>query len=70
MNEEIKNLESKVIELTEKIDKVYVSVEKTRKYFVMIMWITVLGFILPLIGLVYALPSAMSTYTSGLNLGE
>jgi hypothetical protein len=70
MNEETKTIEQRISELESKIDRVYISTEKTRKYFLAMIWITVIGFVLPLIGLVYALPSAMSTYTSGLTLME
>ncbi|PIR68843.1 hypothetical protein COU48_01860 [Candidatus Nomurabacteria bacterium CG10_big_fil_rev_8_21_14_0_10_03_31_7] len=50
-----------------KIDEIYKSVEKTRKYFLMIIWITVLAVVLPAIGLVFVLPSFLSNYTSSLN---
>lgn len=49
-----------------KIDAIYKSVEKTRKYFLMIIWITVLAVVLPMIGLVFAIPSFLGNYTSTL----
>jgi F0F1-type ATP synthase membrane subunit c/vacuolar-type H+-ATPase subunit K len=49
-----------------KIDAIYKSVEKTRKYFLMIIWITVLAVALPMIGLVFAIPSFLGNYTSTL----
>jgi len=49
-----------------KIDAIYVSVEKTRKYFLMIIWITVLAVVVPMIGLAFFVPSFLSNYTSTL----
>jgi hypothetical protein len=47
-----------------KIDAIHISVEKTRKY----LWYTFVGSIvvvvLPLIGLLFAIPSFIDTYTS------
>ncbi|MDQ3014719.1 MAG: hypothetical protein M3Q73_02560 [bacterium] len=51
-------------ELQDKIDKVYASVEKTRKYFLWTMIITVVAFVLPLIILAFIIPSFISTYLS------
>ena len=47
-----------------KIDAIYKSVEKTRRYFLMIIWVTVLAFVLPLIGLAFIIPSFLSSYGS------
>ncbi|MFA6094813.1 MAG: hypothetical protein WC757_02900 [Candidatus Paceibacterota bacterium] len=49
-----------------KIDAIFVSVEKTRKYFLWTMIITVALFVLPLIGLLFAIPSFLNIYTSNL----
>jgi hypothetical protein len=51
-----------------KIDLIYISVEKTRKYFFWTMIITIALFILPLIGLLFAIPSFLSTYGDITNL--
>ncbi len=51
----------------EKIDKIYISVEKTRKYFFWTMVITLALFILPLIGLAFAIPSFMTNYVGSIN---
>lgn len=51
-----------------KIDAIYKSVEKTRKY---IMWtaiITIAVIVLPLIGLVFVIPSYLSQLNSITNL--
>ncbi len=52
----------KLAEQNEKIDKIYKSVEKTRKYFLWTMIITVALFVLPLVGLFFAIPSFMKNY--------
>jgi len=57
-----KELNKKIEEQGLKIDAIYKSVEKTRKYFLMIIWITILGIVLPMIGLAFVLPSFMSNY--------
>ncbi len=56
-------------EQQKKIDAIYASVEKTRKYFLWTMIITVALFVLPLIGLVFAIPSFINTYSNIGNLG-
>jgi len=48
--------------LEKKIDAVYVSAEKTRKYFLTIIVVSVVAFVLPLIGLLFAIPSFLSSY--------
>ncbi len=60
MNEDLKK---QLDEQGQKIDAIYKSVEKTRKYFLWIMWITVIAFVIPLIGLAFAIPSFISTYS-------
>ena len=50
--------------LEEKIDAVYVSVEKTRKYFRMILWVTLAMVVLPALGLIFAIPAFLNSYTS------
>jgi type II secretory pathway component PulF len=47
----------------EKIDAIYQSVEKTRKYFLIIIWVSVIGFLLPFIGLLFVIPSFLSSYS-------
>jgi len=56
--------------LEAKLDAIYVSTEKTRKYFLWTMYITIALFVLPLIGLAFALPAFMTNYVGQLqNLG-
>jgi len=45
----------------------YKSAEKTRKYFLWTAVITVLMFVLPLIGLIIIIPMFMQTYMESLN---
>lgn len=53
--------------LERKIDAVYVSVEKMRSYFFWTLVITVAMIVLPLVGMVFAIPKLIGTYTSLLN---
>jgi hypothetical protein len=54
----------KLEEQEKKIEAIYKSVEKTRKYFLVTMWISILMFVLPAIGLFFAIPAFLNTYTS------
>jgi hypothetical protein len=53
-------------EQEELLNKVYVSVEKTRKYFLWTLISSLVVFVLPLIGLLFAIPRFLDIYTSGL----
>ena len=55
-------MEQKIITLEQKIDKIYSSVERTRKYFLWTMIVTAVVVVLPIIGLAFALPSFVSNY--------
>jgi hypothetical protein len=61
------NTDQKLDEINRKIEAVYVSVEKTRKYFKWTMIITVALFVIPLIGLLFAIPSFMTNYVGSVN---
>ena len=57
-------------ELQQKLDAqekmltgIYISVEKTRKYFLWTMIITVITILLPIIGLIFMLPMLISTFS-------
>lgn len=63
------NLDNKIKELEAKIDLIYTSVEKTRKYILWTAIITVAVVVLPLIGLIFAIPSFLSTFNDIQNLG-
>jgi hypothetical protein len=50
-----------------KLDATYTEVRKTRKIFQVILWITIIAFVLPALGLVFAIPAFINSYTSSLN---
>ena len=52
----------------ELLQKVYVSAEKTSKYFMWTFYGTLALFVLPLIGLMFAVPALMSTLGSAYGL--
>ena len=65
-------VEKELREQRELIEKIYVSVEKTRKYYLWTMWGTVIVFVVPLIILAIVLPlfmNAYSGYLTGSGLG-
>jgi hypothetical protein len=49
---------------SKKLEAIYISVEKTRKYFLIVTWMTVIVILLPAIGLIVALPAFINSYTS------
>ena len=57
-------LRQKFEALEKKIDATFHSAEKTRKYFLTTMIVTLVALVLPLIGLVFAIPSFLSVYSS------
>lgn len=59
-------IEKELREQRELIEKIHTSVEKTRKYFLWIMWGTVILFVVPLLILVFVLPAFISTYVGSL----
>jgi len=58
------NLKNTLEEQSAKLDAIYESVEKTRKYFLMVMWISILMVALPFIGLLFIIPTFIQTYRS------
>lgn len=56
--------QKKLETMEEKLNAIYDSVEKTRKYFLVIMWITIAMVVIPAVGLVVVIPAFISTYTS------
>ncbi len=65
MDQELKD---RLNAIEKKVEAAYVSAEKTRKYFLIAVVVSVVAFVLPLIGLVVAVPSMMSTYSTMLEL--
>jgi hypothetical protein len=58
----------KLEEQGRKIDEMYRSVEKLRKYFLWTLIITVVTIVLPLIGLILVIPKILNTYTGNLGV--
>jgi len=54
----------KLEEQNKKIDLIYSSVEKTRKYFLWTMIITIITIVLPLIALIFVIPWFLSVFSS------
>ncbi len=50
------DLQKRIEEIEKKLDAIYRSTEKTRKYIFWTIVATVITFIMPLIGLIFALP--------------
>jgi hypothetical protein len=65
MDEELRR---RLEEQSKKIDDIFRSVERTRKYFLWTLIISVVLFILPLIGLLFAIPQFLSIYSGGLGI--
>lgn len=64
-------LDSHQVELDvihQRIEQIYVSVEKTRKYFLWTLIITVAMIVLPLIGLAIVIPIFMQTLSSSFGI--
>lgn len=60
MDEVLRKLE----ENEKKLDAIYKSVERTRKYFLWTLVITIVIIVLPLIGLVFIIPKFLSTLST------
>jgi hypothetical protein len=61
------DIDSKIDALSQKIDAIYVSVEKTRTYIQWALIATVIAFVLPLLGALILVPAFLSQYTATLN---
>lgn len=64
-NEILKKLE----EQGKNIEAIYISTEKTRKYFLWTLIISVALVVLPLIGLVFAIPQFLNTLNTASSFG-
>lgn len=56
------DIQNKLDELNTKVDAILASVEKTRKYFQIVLWVTVIMVVLPVVGLLFAIPAFMTSY--------
>ena len=54
----------KLEEQEKKVDAIYVSVEKTRKYFLWTLILSLAFFLLPLIGVAFAVPFFLNTLSA------
>ena len=63
-------LAAKLNEIDAKTEEVRQALHKMQRYFQITFWLTIVFFVLPLIGLVYAVPKAMSSYTSSVNVED
>ena len=61
MNPEIKK---QLDEQGAKLDAIFKSTEKTRKYFLAIIWVSVIAVVVPMIGLLFAVPKFLDSYSS------
>ncbi|MFA6445748.1 MAG: hypothetical protein WCW14_00665 [Candidatus Paceibacterota bacterium] len=62
-------LSQRFTDLEKKVDATYRSSEKMRKYFKWTLIITFILFVLPLIGLLFAIPQYVSTLSQYTSLG-
>ncbi|MDO8555036.1 MAG: hypothetical protein Q7R75_00500 [bacterium] len=62
----MEQLEQQVEILTKKIDELQLSINKIKKIFFWILILSVVSFVLPLIGLLFAIPQFLSSYGSAL----
>ena len=58
------DIKQRIEALERKIDAIYSSVEKTRKYFLWTLITTVVVIVLPLVLMLFALPSLFSYYAT------
>lgn len=58
--------QKKIEEMDQKLNTIYASVEKTRKYFLVTMWVTLAMVVLPILGLLFVIPAFLNSYTSTL----
>ena len=65
MDEILRKLE----EQDKKLDAIYKSAEKTRKYFLWTLIITIVVIVLPLIGLIFAVPALLKSRGAYSTLG-
>jgi len=59
----------KLKEMEEKLDKVFKSTERTRKYILWMFILSMLVIVLPLIGLIFVIPQFLSLYSDLDSLG-
>lgn len=63
-------VQAKLDALEKKVDAIYISVEKTRKYILWTAIVTIAVIVLPLLGLVFVIPQFLSYYSDLSSLGN
>lgn len=61
------SIEEQFAEQQQKLERIYASVEKTRKYFLWSLVAQLLFFFIPLIGLIFVVPFFLATMSRGLD---
>lgn len=64
MNPEIQRIEAAIEEQNTKLDAIYHSVEKTRRAFQMVVWVTIATVAIPLLLLLLAIPALMKSLSA------
>ena len=59
----------KLEEQEQKIDAIFKSVERTRKYFLWTLIVSVVVIVLPLVGMLFILPTLLNNISSSLPIG-
>lgn len=62
---ELQEVQNRLDKLEAKLDAIFVSAEKTRKYFKWTLIVTVVTIVLPAIGLIFAIPFFLKTFSAG-----
>ena len=63
-------LVQKLEEQDVKIEEIRQSMRAMKRYFQIIFWVTIVFFVLPLVGLLYAVPKAMTSYLGSMNIED
>ena len=60
------DIEKRLDEIDRKLESIRISVDKTRRYFAMMLTVSIIAFCLPLVLLAFAAPFFISTYLGAL----
>lgn len=60
----MEQFEQRITSLEGRIEELTRSISKIKKVFYWIVWVSIALFVLPLIGLVFAIPQFLSTYSA------
>ncbi len=58
----MEGFDPKLQEMNAKIDAIWKSVEKTRKYHLVTMWLTIVFLVVPLVAAMFVLPMFLTSY--------